>query len=181
MRKQRVLATLATAMVGLTGVMMTGSCGDSGAPAGEDMTTPHVVGKPKEAVGKYIVTIAGCNDCHTPGGFEGKLPEESEWLTGTPLGFNGPWGTTYAANLRLKLQSYPTEQMWVEAMKKRTDKPPMPWGSLHNMTDANLGAVYAYIRGLGPKGVPTPDAVPPGVEPKGPYIVFAPPTIGGSK
>ena len=23
-----------------------------------------------------------------------------EWLTGVPVGFQGPWGTTYAANLR---------------------------------------------------------------------------------
>ena len=53
--------------------------------------------------GDYMVRIAGCNDCHTPGYPEsgGKVPK-AQWLVGTRLGWNGPWGTTYPANLRLK-------------------------------------------------------------------------------
>ena len=36
--------------------------------------------------GKYLVTIGGCNDCHTSGYMEnnGKVNEEN-WLTGSPL------------------------------------------------------------------------------------------------
>jgi mono/diheme cytochrome c family protein len=46
--------------------------------------------------GKYLVTIGGCNDCHTPGYLlsEGKTPE-ALWLTGSSFGWRGPWGTTY--------------------------------------------------------------------------------------
>ena len=40
--------------------------------------------------GKYLVMIAGCNDCHTPGYLlsEGKTPEEL-WLTGDNFGWRG--------------------------------------------------------------------------------------------
>ena len=56
--------------------------------------------------GRYLVKIGGCNDCHTPGYAQsgGKVPE-AQWLSGVPLGFNGPWGTSYASNLRLSAQS----------------------------------------------------------------------------
>ena len=56
--------------------------------------------------GRYLVKIAGCNDCHTTGYAEagGKIPEK-QWLTGDQLGFRGPWGTTYPINLRLYMQN----------------------------------------------------------------------------
>src|SRR5688572_24082285 len=58
------------------------------------------------ARGRYLITIGGCNDCHTPGYMQ-KGPEvpESEWLIGLPIGFQGPWGTTYPSNLRLVIKS----------------------------------------------------------------------------
>ena len=42
--------------------------------------------------GRYVVDIAGCNDCHTAGYAEagGKAPD-SERLTGDVRGFRGPW------------------------------------------------------------------------------------------
>jgi hypothetical protein len=52
------------------------------------------------ARGKYVLQIAGCNDCHTPGyTASGGKVEERLWLTGDQLGWRGPWGTTYASNL----------------------------------------------------------------------------------
>ncbi|MDX1487796.1 MAG: hypothetical protein R3268_06320, partial [Acidiferrobacterales bacterium] len=52
--------------------------------------------------GRYLSVIAGCNDCHTSGYLwsNGDVPEK-DWLTGDTLGWRGPWGTTYAVNLRL--------------------------------------------------------------------------------
>jgi len=46
--------------------------------------------------GKYLVVVGGCNDCHTPNYPEtaGKVPE-ADWLAGSAVGFQGPWGTTY--------------------------------------------------------------------------------------
>jgi mono/diheme cytochrome c family protein len=123
--------------------------------------------------GKYLVTLGGCNDCHTPGYPEaaGKIPE-SEWLVGNPVGFQGPWGTTYPANLRLAMQSM-TEGEWLK--RARTGmKPPMPWFNLVPMTDADLGAIYQYVRALGPKGKPAPQYAPPGQRVDTPYFVFVP-------
>jgi mono/diheme cytochrome c family protein len=59
------------------------------------------------ARGEYIVRLGGCNDCHTPGWNDsaGQLPT-AQWLTGSPLGNLGPWGTTYPANLRLKVAAW---------------------------------------------------------------------------
>jgi mono/diheme cytochrome c family protein len=74
--------------------------------------------------GKYLVTIGGCNDCHTAKkmGPKGPEPDESKllaghladeklppppkpsggWIvvtTGSLTAWSGPWGMTYAANL----------------------------------------------------------------------------------
>ena len=78
----------------------------------------------KVARGKYLVTIAGCNDCHTPWHMtpDGPEPDYSRMLSGhpqdfaiatppkTPDGWNmvaaptntawsGPWGVSFTANL----------------------------------------------------------------------------------
>ncbi len=123
--------------------------------------------------GRYLVSIAGCNDCHTPGYPEkaGKIPE-SEWLTGNPVGFQGPWGTTYPANLRLVVQSM-SEAQWVEHARKPT-RPPMPWFALRDMSDADVKALYQYVRSLGAAGGPAPAYVQPGAQPTTPFIVFVP-------
>jgi hypothetical protein len=79
----------------------------------------------KLARGKYLVTIAGCNDCHTPWkmGDKGPEPDMSRMLSGHPesvalppaprlpegpwvmtaaatnTAWSGPWGTSFTANL----------------------------------------------------------------------------------
>jgi len=39
--------------------------------------------------GKYLVVVAGCNDCHTPGFFFGK-PDMARYLGGSDVGFEIP-------------------------------------------------------------------------------------------
>jgi mono/diheme cytochrome c family protein len=98
-----------------------------GAPAPAQSATSD--GKPaaneKIARGKYLVTVAGCNDCHTPWkvGPAGPEPDMSRMLSGHPESFelppaptlpagpwivsvaatntawSGPWGVSYTANL----------------------------------------------------------------------------------
>jgi hypothetical protein len=52
----------------------------------------------------------------------------------------------------------------------------MPYWSLNHMSDVDLRGVYRYVRALGPAGKEAPAFVPPGKEPKGPYVAFpAPP------
>ena len=75
--------------------------------------------------GRYLVKIAGCNDCHTPGYAHaaGKMPEQ-DWLTGNSLGWRGPWGTTYPSNLRLYMQTL-SEDEWVTTARTAQYRPPM--------------------------------------------------------
>ena len=78
----------------------------------------------KAARGKYLVTVAGCNDCHTPWkmGAAGPEPDMSRMLSGHPeqmelppaprphgpwvvaaaatnTAWSGPWGMSFTANL----------------------------------------------------------------------------------
>jgi hypothetical protein len=79
----------------------------------------------KVARGKYLVTVAGCNDCHTPWkmGANGPEPDMSRMLSGHPqdmalppppklpegpwvvtaaatnTAWSGPWGVSFTANL----------------------------------------------------------------------------------
>jgi mono/diheme cytochrome c family protein len=80
----------------------------SGAPAQSEMA----VAQPRAesvARGKYLVIVAGCNDCHTPlkAGPNGPEPDVSRMLSGhpeslsmppsPPLPAQGPWGVTVSA------------------------------------------------------------------------------------
>lgn len=123
--------------------------------------------------GRYLVRISGCNDCHTPGYLErnGQVPE-AQWLTGTAVGFQGPWGTTYPSNLRHSAAEL-TEQQWVERAREPM-RPPMPWFNLSEMTDRDLVSIYRYLRSLGDAGEPAPMAVAPGHAVSTPYIDLAP-------
>ena len=123
--------------------------------------------------GRYLVQVGGCNDCHTPGFAEtGGNVDEAAWLTGSPLGYRGPWGTSYAANLRRTVDGL-TEEAWIAMARTRNALPPMPWASLHAMSDEDLRSIYAYLRDLGPEGEAAPAALPPGVEPTGPWMDFS--------
>ena len=128
------------------------------------------------ARGRYVVQTAGCNDCHTPGyGPSGGKVPESQWLTGDALGWQGPWGTTYPPNLRLYFQGM-SEAQWLKTARTFETRPPMPWFNVRAMSNADLRAMYRYVRHLGPAGQPAPAYVPPGGAVSTPVITFpAPP------
>ncbi len=48
----------------------------------------------------------------------------------------------------------------------------MPWCDVRIMPDADLKAMYVYIRSLGPGGEAAPSYVPPGTKPAGPVVQF---------
>lgn len=123
--------------------------------------------------GRYLVTIGGCNDCHTAGYPESNgAVAESQWLKGSAIGYQGPWGTSYPANLRLSAASMSAEQFI--ARSKSELLPPMPWFNLRAMADEDLRAIYHYIKSLGAPGEAAPRYLPPGQVPDTPYIVFVP-------
>jgi len=126
--------------------------------------------------GRYLSIVGGCNDCHTSGFAprDGQVPE-SEWLMGAALGFSGPWGTTYAPNLRLTV-SRMTEAQWVPYAKALRTRPPMPWFTFNKWSDPDLRALYQYIKSLQPVGSPAPSYVPPDKQAPPPFIQWpAPP------
>ena len=124
--------------------------------------------------GKYLVTASGCNDCHTPHFPEkaGNVPE-AEWLTGVPVGYRGPWGTSYAGNLRLVAANL-NQAGFITRLRSGIFMPPMPGHVTKMMHEEDLAAIYQFIRSLGAKGETMPAALPPKVEPKTPWIDFMP-------
>jgi mono/diheme cytochrome c family protein len=123
--------------------------------------------------GRYLIQTAGCNDCHTAGYMQkdGHVPE-TDWLTGDAMGWQGPWGTTYPANLRL-LFSRMDEKAWL-VRARQPMRPPMPSPSLRAMSDDDLKAIYRYVTSLGPKGPMAPAYVPPGGKVATPYLDLTP-------
>ncbi len=80
----------------------------------------------------------------------------------TLAAFSGPFGTTFAANLtphnETGLGEW-TEKMFIDAMRtgfhqgdkgNRRILPPMPKGAYANMSDADLKAMWAYLKTIKP-------------------------------
>lgn len=170
-RNSRIASRLFAAGLGL---LLVTALSHAVEPVAGNGNSPRVTANSPIDAGRYLVIVGGCNDCHTAnwGGSFGSLPEE-EWLTGTPVGFRGPWGTTYASNLRLLVQDL-DEEAWVKMLRLRTDRPPMPWINLNQMDATDARAIYRFIRSLGPRGERAPTAVLPDAEPATPYILFEP-------
>lgn len=144
-------------------------------------TTPIVQAADSTEVlekGKYLVTIGGCNDCHTAGYLmtDGNVSMD-KWLTGSDFGWNGPWGTTYPPNLRLFVKDL-SEDQWLQEAKTLKRRPPMPWFNLNVMKDDDLRAIYQFIKSLGEPGAQAPAYLPPDVAPPMPFASFpAPPPV----
>jgi mono/diheme cytochrome c family protein len=138
------------------------------------LAAPALAQQPDVARGRYVAIIGGCNDCHTAG-YPQKNGQvaEGEWLLGNPVGYRGPWGTSYPTNLRVTLSKM-TEAQWVAYAQKLQARPPMPWFNLNKMSEADLRAFYHFVKGLGAPGKPAPDPLPPNAEPNTPFVVFVP-------
>jgi mono/diheme cytochrome c family protein len=120
--------------------------------------------------GQYLITLGQCNDCHTQGYLlsSGQTPPK-DWLTGGDVGFQGPWGTTWGSNLRITLANL-SEAEWVTMAKTLRRPPPMPYWVLNGLNDADLKAIYAFIRSLTPVGGPNKAALAPGQQASAPYF-----------
>lgn len=124
--------------------------------------------------GRYLVGFGTCNDCHTPGWRESDgTIAISRWMTGSNLGYRGPWGTSYPANVRLEFQHI-SEQDWLFMVRTRGGHWPMVWHDLRFLKTSDQRAIYRFIRQLGPHGVAAPADLPPDIEPKTPYIWIVP-------
>ncbi len=149
--------------------------------------------------GEYLVTLGGCNDCHTPKkmGPHGPVLDESRLLSGQPAhepipeipqgvlapdkwmavtnghlaAWAGPWGVSFARNLtpdvETGLGSW-TEAMFIKTLRTgkqmgegRPILPPMPWENFAKLTDADLKAIFAYLKSLPPVRNSVHDPIPP--------------------
>jgi len=128
--------------------------------------------------GLWISIVGGCHACHTEGytESEGKI-DPAKALTGVPVGWRGPWGTTYADNLRIVANGM-SEQSFVEYLQNMRTRPPMPWYKFRVMAKSDIQSLYQYILSLGEpgKGLRIGE-VRPGEEPTTPYIQLVPPQM----
>ena len=109
--------------------------------------------------GKYLATIGGCLDCHTPGYFFGK-PDMARYLGGSDVGFRvGDLGVFVGPNLtpdkETGLGSWTDAQIAAALTTGvrpdgRILAPIMPWRAFANLTKPDVMAIVAYLRSLPP-------------------------------
>jgi mono/diheme cytochrome c family protein len=144
----------------------------------------------KVARGRYLATVAGCGDCHTPGGMFG-APDTTRLLAGSELGWKGPWGISFAKNLtpdpETGIGSW-TEEQIVTAIQAghRPDgspiMPPMPWPDFATFTPEDASAVAAFLRSIPPVKHTNVKDVAPGEKYAGAVLEFPnPPTWDAPK
>src|SRR6185436_6544546 len=92
-----VLTTGALALAAVTLSSQSPPASRAAKPAAKAAAKP-VASKAQLERGEYLVTIMGCGDCHTPGTLYGD-PDFTRRLSGSELGWQGPWGVTYPRNL----------------------------------------------------------------------------------
>ena len=136
------------------------------------------------AHGRYLAQIMSCGNCHTPGTFHG-APDAERAYSGSEMGWRGPWGVRYAANLTPDLDT--GIGYWTAAELARTLRTgirpdgsaigaPMPVQNFAQMTPDDAEALAAFFMSLKPITHQVPTAVKPGSEVKGPVLNFPPPS-----
>jgi mono/diheme cytochrome c family protein len=130
----------------------------------------------KVARGKWLVTVLGCNDCHTPRLPEGRQDpgyllaghktndpyptwDDSLFTRGYGMlvstsgtAFAGPWGVTFARNLTPDKTTGIggwNEDAFINVLREGMLKPPMPL-TYGQLADDDLKAMYAYLASLKP-------------------------------
>lgn len=177
MKTTALLAPFAAALAALLpACQLDADAADATGPDPDPATTTVADRASVLARGEYLIRTTGCNDCHTAGyaDAQGNL-DQAQWLTGSPVGFKGPWGTTYPSNLRLKLAAM-DESQWLEYSGTLITRPLMPDFALRAMSVDDRRAMFRFIKSLGPGGQPAPTYLPPGQQPQPPYFELVLPT-----
>jgi mono/diheme cytochrome c family protein len=109
------------------------------------------------ARGKYLVQLAGCTDCHTPGHLLGK-PDMSRFLGGSDVGFEVPdlavfVGPNLTPDRDTGLGNWTRDEV-ATAIRTgvrpdgRILAPIMPWRSYTGLTTSDAQAIVEYLRSL---------------------------------
>jgi mono/diheme cytochrome c family protein len=129
--------------------------------------------------GKYLVTLGGCNDCHTPGYFFGN-PDMTKYLGGSDVGFEIPGlgafaGRNITPDKATGIGSWTTAQI-VTALQTgvrpdgRVLAPIMPWHAFANLTKDDATAIAAFLQSL--PAVANAVSGPFGPGQKAPFFLF---------
>ncbi|MCU1228431.1 MAG: cytochrome c-related protein [Acidobacteria bacterium] len=114
--------------------------------------------------GKYLTTIAGCYECHTPHDDKNGLIADKPFSGGWEM--RGPWGRVLTANLTPHPDNYlgrATKAEFIGRFRAFASIDPlhppvaakgrntvMPWLAFAQMTDNDLGAIYDYLKTVKP-------------------------------
>jgi hypothetical protein len=114
---------------------------------------------PQVERGKYLVSISGCTDCHTPGHFLGH-PNMTRYLGGSDVGFGIPnlgvfVGPNLTSDKETGLGKWSAQQIITaittgERPDKRMLAPSMPWRGFANLTKSDALAIALYLKSLPP-------------------------------
>lgn len=101
-------------------------------------------------------------------------PASGPWIVhaaATNTAWAGPWGTSFTANLTPDADTGLgrwTEQEFVQALRTgrhqgrgRQILPPMPYPMISQLSDADLGAVFAYLQSIPAIANKVPQPLPP--------------------
>src|SRR5271170_1160894 len=109
------------------------------------------------ARGRYLVTIAGCSDCHTPGALLG-APDMKRYLGGSDVGFAIPGagvfvGENLTPDKETGLGSWTSDQIVTSLRTGKTPEgrdlfPVMPWPALSHLTDEDAQAIAAFLKSI---------------------------------
>jgi mono/diheme cytochrome c family protein len=134
--------------------------------------------------GKYLVGLAGCNDCHTPGYFFGK-PDMARFLGGSEVGFEIPdVGVFHGPNLTpdqgTGLGKWSTEEIVTALTKGRRPDgrilaPIMPWHAFATLTPQDARAIVAFLKSLPPVKNKVPGPFGPSEKPTSFVMKVVPP------
>ncbi|HEY6980601.1 c-type cytochrome [Reyranella sp.] len=151
--------------------------------AGVPIAAAHAADPPARR-GEYLVNVAGCNDCHTPGYFLGK-PDMARYLGGSDVGFELPGlGVFHGPNLTPDKETGLggwTDAQIATALQtgKRPDgrmlAPIMPWHAFAKLTKQDIDAIVAFLRSIPSVKNKVPGPFGPGETPTGFVMKIVPP------
>ena len=123
------------------------------------------------ARGKYLVGLAGCNDCHTPGYFLGK-PDMDQYLAGSDVGFAIPGlGVFVGRNLtpdpdtglgKWSIKEIVTALTAGHRPDGRELAPIMPWRAFASLSKYDAVAIAKFLKSLKPVKHEVPGPFAPG-------------------
>jgi mono/diheme cytochrome c family protein len=116
--------------------------------------------------GEYLAALSNCSGCHTPMDQHGRPVPGLEFAGGRIM--EGPWGTVASANITPDASgiSYYNPETFRHLMRTgrvgaRQVSEIMLWGVYRQLTDADLNAIFAYLRTLKPVAHRVDNTEPP--------------------